>query len=181
MTHISKLPSLRRREFLKRASAQAAEPNSERFAPLMATAPPALIWYCTAWPPDMNTALPETLMQLKVALPLLARNWSARRPPQPEVAPSGRDDCQRLDWSLCENSLGGSGTLAALYWASVVGCISGPMLSITPSRPASKTGLSRFIVGARASCRPSGSARDGVSAVAASCSRGIARAWRMLA
>jgi len=44
----------------------------------------------------MNTALPETLMQLKVALPLLARNWSATRPPQPEVAPSGRDDCQRL-------------------------------------------------------------------------------------
>src|SRR6218665_4222140 len=99
-------------------------------------------WYCTACWPDMKTALPETLMQVKVVLPLLDRTWSPRRPPQPEMAPSGMLDCQTLCWSLCENSLGGRGTLWALYWARLVGCARVPTLSSTPILPASQSFLS---------------------------------------
>ena len=40
--------------------------------------------------------------------------------------PSGDDACQDDCWSLCENSLGGSGTDFARYCASVVGMINGP-------------------------------------------------------
>ena len=45
-------------------------------------------WYCTAECPDWNTALPATLTQVNVALPLPAANRSPMRPPQPEVTPS---------------------------------------------------------------------------------------------
>ena len=90
----------------------------------------------------MYTALPDTFTQVKVALPFEFRNRSPSRPPQPEVAPSGSDDCHTDCWSLCENSFGGSGTLRALYSARVVGWIKVPTLSSTPSLPASKIVLS---------------------------------------
>ena len=90
------------------------------------------------------------------------------RPPQPEVAPSGDDDCQTDCWSLCENSLGGSGTDFAVYCALVVGCTSVPTLSITPILPALKIGSSGASSGAIAYCRPPASATFGFSTVAAS-------------
>src|SRR5574341_1596058 len=98
----------------------------------------------------MNTALPETLTQVKVALPLPAMNKSPMRPPQPEVAPSAPEDCQNDCWSLCENSLGGSGTDLAVYSALPVGWISVPTLSSTPMRPASNQGRSGANSGASA-------------------------------
>ena len=56
------------------ASAQAWLPKSGLFTPLMATAPLGDTWYCTACWPAMKTALPDTLVQVKVALPLALRN-----------------------------------------------------------------------------------------------------------
>jgi hypothetical protein len=77
----------------------------------MPTAPLVLTWYCSAWSPDRNTALPATEMQVNSALVFC--RWSSTRspmlPPQPTVEPSGEDDCQVDCWSLCENSLGGCG------------------------------------------------------------------------
>ena len=128
----------------------AVEPNSGFFRPVSGTEPPGVTWYCTAALPDMNTALPDTFTQVKVALPLPDSNRSPRRPPQPEVAPSGDDDCQTDCWSLCEKSLGGSGTDFAVYCAFVVGCTSVPTLSITPSLPASNSGSSGASSGASA-------------------------------
>ena len=133
-----------------RAAEQAAEPNSGVLRPLKATGPDVETWYCTADLPDRKTALPETLTQVKVALPLPATNRSPMRPPQPDDAPSGDDDCQTDCWSLCENSLGGSGTEPAVYCAFVVGCTSVPTLSITPSLPPVKSGSSGASSGASA-------------------------------
>src|SRR5450432_2090689 len=120
----------------------AAEPNSGAASPLKATGPDVETWYCTAVLPERKTALPETLTHVKVALPLPATNRSPMRPPQPEAAPSGACDCQTDCWSLCENSLGGSGTDCAVYCAFVVGCTSVPTLSITPMRPPANRGSS---------------------------------------
>src|SRR5512143_1551712 len=98
----------------------------------------------------MNTALPDTLTQVKVALPLPAIRRSPMRPPQPEVAPSGDDDCQNDCWSLCENSLGGSGTERLVYWVLSVGCINVPMFSSVASRPLWNSGSSGASSGASA-------------------------------
>ena len=54
------------------AAEQALDPNSVPCAPVSATGPLAVTWYCTAVLPDRNTALPDTLTQVKVALPLPA-------------------------------------------------------------------------------------------------------------
>ena len=151
------------------ASEQAGEPYTGDFVADRATAPPEPTWYCTADWPDMNTALPETLTQVNVARALLDRNRSPMRPPQPEVAPSGSDDCHTDCWSLCENSLGGSGTLRALNWALVVGCIRVPTLSSTPRRPASNSSLRPLHPGAKAICRPLGSATLGTRGSSVSC------------
>ena len=139
--------------------------------PPIATDPVGDTWYCTAVLPAMNTALPETLTQVKVAFPLPATKRSPMRPPQPDVAPSGDDDCQTDCWSLCEKSLGGSGTDFAVYCAFVVGCTSVPTLSMTPRCPASNSGSSGASSGASAYWRASGSGVAGASAVAASASR----------
>ena len=101
------------------------------------------------------------------------------RPPQPEVAPSGRSDCHTDCWSLCENSLGGSGTDLALYCATVVGTTSGPTLSWIASRFASHSVFSGASSGASAYWRPSGSATPGVSAVAANAGCAVAMPVRM--
>ncbi len=90
------------------------------------------------------------------------------RPPQPDVAPSGEDDCHTDCWSLCENRRGGSGTLPAVYCALVVGCTSVPTLSMTPILPALKIGSSGASSGAMAYCAPPASATFGSSTVAAS-------------
>ena len=78
-------------------------------------------------------------MQLKVVLLLreagLEAIVSMMLPPQPMAVASGREDCQKAVWSLCEKSLGGSCTDFAVYWALVVGRIRVPMFSITPSLP----------------------------------------------
>ena len=148
--------------------------------PRKATDPAVDTWYCTASRPLMKTALPLTFTQVKVDLPLPDWNRSPTRPPQPEVAPSGSELCQTDCWSLCENSLGGSGTLLALYWARVVGWIRVPTLSSTPMRPASNRVLSGASSGASAICRPPGRATLGVRAVAARLARAVARLPRML-
>ena len=164
------------------ASEQVWEPNSVLVTPLIATAPAVDTWYWTACCPAMKTALPDALMQLKLALALLARNWSPMRPPQPEVAPSGLAACHTLCWSLCEKSFGGKGTDCALYCAKVVGCTSVPTLSSTPILPASNNALSPPICGASAICLPALPSNAGaldVKAVAASASRAVARLWRI--
>ena len=94
------------------------------------------------------------------------------RPPQPEVAPSGADDCHTDCWSLWENSLGGSGTELFVYCSLVVGWTSVPTLSITASLFALKCVSSGANSGASAYCRPLGNGVPGgaafcVSAVAA--------------
>ena len=97
-------------------------------------------------------------------------NRSPVRPPQPDTAPSGEDDCHTDCWSLCEKSLGGKGTDFARYCALVVGCMSVPTFSMTPIWPALKIGTSGPSSGASAYCRPPAKATDGVSAVAVSAS-----------
>ena len=72
----------------------AAEPNRGERMPFTATDPLDVTWYCTAFLPARYTALPDAPMLVKVALPLPDANRSPMRPPQPEVAPSGEDDCQ---------------------------------------------------------------------------------------
>ena len=87
----------------------ADDPYTRFFTPLMATAPLVLTWYCRAESPDRNTALPVTEMQVNSELPLDDSARSPMLPPQPTVEPSGDDDCHTDCWSLCENSLGGTG------------------------------------------------------------------------
>ena len=161
--------------------AQELEPNIWLPMPVIGFLPPGPVRYWKACSPAWNTALPETLMQVSPARPLAESIRSAMRPPQPVRAPSTLDDCQRLAWSLWENSLGGAGTAPERYCASVIGAISVPMFSITASRPPSKTGLIADSPGASAICRPSGSATVGASAVAASASRPIASVGRIAA
>ncbi len=72
------------------------------------------------------------------------------RPPQPDVAPSGDDDCHTDCWSLCENSLGGKGTDFAVYCAFVVGCTSVPTFNTAASCPACQSGSSGDSSGASA-------------------------------
>src|SRR5690606_14328803 len=94
-------------------------------------APEGLTWYCSASRPETNTALPEAEMQVSSDCSLLDNARSPSRPPQPIVEPSLPSACQKLCWSLCENSLGGSGYFARsglLYSASVSGVISEPTL-----------------------------------------------------
>ncbi len=79
------------------------------FTPLMGTAPLGLIWYCSAWSPERNTALPLAEMQVKSEVALDDSARSPRFPPQPTVEPSAPCDCHTDCWSLCEKSLGGSG------------------------------------------------------------------------
>ena len=82
-------------------------------------------------------------------------------------------------WSLCENSLGGNGTLLALYCASVVGTISGPTFNTTPMRPASNRLFSPESCGASPICAPDGKGVRGVRPN--NWSRGVARLPRMVA
>ncbi len=157
---------------------QAAEPNSGFLMPFTGTEPVVVTWYCTALWPERYTALPATLMQVNVLLPLPAANRSPMRPPQPEVAPSGESDCQNDCWSLCENSLGGSGTERAVYWALVVGCTSVPTLSSVAILPASKIGSSGASPGASAYWRSLGRAVVGLSTVGPSVARSMAMLLR---
>ena len=122
--------------------------------------------------PDRYTALPVTLMQVKVEVLLADMNRSPMRPPQPVVAPSAADACQYDCWSLCENSLGGSGTERAMYCSRVVGCTRVPTLCSTAMRPCWNSG-SRPVprLGARAKARPSVLPPEGVSTLPASASR----------
>src|SRR6185503_1508704 len=124
--------------------------TASRSGPLSALiliAPFGLIWYCRASWPATNTALPLAEIQVSSEFGVLlafASAMSPSLPPQPMVAPSLPFDCQIDCWSLCENSLGGSGLatlLVLLYCASVVGLISGPTLSCTASLPASNSAL----------------------------------------
>src|SRR3954471_24539871 len=101
------------------------------------------------------------------------------RPPQPELAPSGDDACQYDCWSLCENSLGGSGTDPARYCALVVGATSVPTFSSTAILPASNSGSSGASAGASAYCTPPGRAVAGLSSVGARVARAIARLGRI--
>ena len=156
------------------ASEHACEPNSGVFSAASGTEPLAVTWYCTALCPDRYTALPAALTQVKVALPLPAANRSPMRPPQPDVEPSGADDCQTDCWSLCENSLGGNRTDWLVYSSLLVGCTSVPRLSITAIWPALKIGTSGNNPGASAYWRPAASAMVGASTVPASVSRAIA-------
>ncbi len=57
-------------------------------------------------------------------------------------------------WSLCENRLGGSGTLRARYSARVVGTIIGPTLAMIAVLPASKLALASAMAGCSAKLRP---------------------------
>ena len=76
-------------------SAQAADPARLLFLiALIAIAPDVVIWYCDVDLPAKKTALPLRPIDVNVAEPLLLANISPKRPPQPEVAPSGIDDCQ---------------------------------------------------------------------------------------
>jgi hypothetical protein len=106
---------------------------------LKAVEPFAPTWYwMTSWP-DMNTALPEAEMQVKMVWPFCDASRSPMRPPQPSRAPSptGWFACHTDCWSLCEKSFGGSGTERPRYCASVVGMTSGPTLATTASLPRS--------------------------------------------
>jgi len=60
------------------------------------------------------TLFPAALMQVRVEVSLPDWKRSPIRPPQPEIAPSGLDACQKLCWSLWLNNLGGSGTFLAV-------------------------------------------------------------------
>src|SRR5262249_51172517 len=112
--------------------------TASRSPPLSAEiliAPPGLVWYCSASCPATNTALPLAEMQVSREFEELDDSaMSPSLPPQPMVAPSLPFDCHTDCWSLCENSLGGSGLATRLvlwYCARVVGWISGPTLSCT--------------------------------------------------
>ena len=78
--------------------------------------------------------MPAAEIPVKIArwLPDISR--SARRPPQPRVAPSVAPASQVLDWSLCEYSLGGLGCPLCDICALVVGTISVPTLLTTARR-----------------------------------------------
>src|SRR6185437_51751 len=132
-----------------------------------------------SWP-DMNTALPATLMHENVGMLLAFIIKSAMPPPQPRVSLSEPPVCHSFCWLAWENNLGGSGTLRALYSASVGGWTRLPMLSMMPRWPASKIGFNGASWGASARVRALGSATEGLRAVAASCSRGVARVCRIV-
>ncbi len=131
--------------------APACTPNSPLLKRLMAVAL-ALTWYCRTVRPSRNTALPALETQVNMALLLEAASMSPMRPPQPAAAllSSVCSDCQVACWSLCENSLTGTGTLPAWYWASVSGWIRVPTLATTAARPASNSCLIAPSSGCRA-------------------------------
>jgi hypothetical protein len=60
------------------------------------TGPVVVTPYWTAVLPERKTLFPDALMQVSVAVPLPAWSRSPIRPPQPEVAPSGLEACQKL-------------------------------------------------------------------------------------
>jgi hypothetical protein len=103
----------------------------------------------------------------EVLLALLDSTRSPMRPPQPVGEPSGADDCQTDCWSLCENSLGGTGTLRALYCWRVMGATSGPTLSCTAARPALNSPARPVMDGCSAYCTPPGRGVVGLRAVPA--------------
>src|SRR5687768_13856655 len=87
------------------------------FMALIRIAPLVLVWYCSASRPATNTALPDAEIQVSSEFGelLLAESaMSPSRPPQPTVDPSVPFDCHTDCWSLCENSLGGSGLATRL-------------------------------------------------------------------
>jgi len=98
--------------------------------------------------------LPEAEMQVKVLWPFIEASRSPMRPPQPTRAPSGACACQVDCWSLCEKSLGGSGTERAEYCCLVVGASRGPTLATTAARPASNSPRSSPMLGCSAKLRP---------------------------
>src|ERR1044071_3194904 len=92
-------------------------PGFELSSAVMRIAPVGLVWYCSASRPATNTALPDAEMQVSSEfgeLLLLASAMSPSLPPQPTVEPSVPFDCHTDCWSLCENSLGGSGFVTRL-------------------------------------------------------------------
>ena len=108
----------------------------------MGIGPLPVTWYENTLEPDKKTAFPLALMQVKWALLLLLflKKISPSLPPQPLVVPSTPfkvPDCHSVNWSLCENSLGGkSPVCAAVNWALVVGLTNGPTFKSTPRWPA---------------------------------------------
>src|ERR1044072_1487053 len=60
------------------------------------TGPVEVTAYWAAARPERKTLLPDALMQVRVAVPLPDWRRSPMRPPQPDVAPSGFDACQKL-------------------------------------------------------------------------------------
>src|SRR5207247_9669361 len=95
--------------------------------------------------PERTTALPPAEMQVNWTFAFWPASRSPIRPPQPSFAPSpsGACACHTDCWSLCEKSLGGSGTERELYCATVVGTMSGPTLATTASLPSSQRVLNR--------------------------------------
>ena len=85
------------------------EPNSVPLIPPIACAPALPTWYWNVVWPAEKTALPETEMLVKTALPLALATMSPRWPPQPILTPSGPSACQVDCWSLCEPSACGRG------------------------------------------------------------------------
>src|SRR5690606_27998924 len=130
-------------------------------ATLTATGPAVLHWYCKASRPARNTVLPVTEMQVNSALPLPASARSPMLPPQPRVEPSAPCDCHTDCWSLCENSLGGSGTLPPKYWRRVVGTTSGPTFNCTAAWPALNSPANPVMDGCSANSAPPGSGARG--------------------
>ena len=105
-------------------------------------------------------------MQVKADPPALpAWNKSPMRPPHPELAPSGLEDCQYDCWSLCEKSLGGKLAPPAVYWALVMGCTKLPILRRTLNAPELKRGIKAANSGALAYCCAPGNGVAGLSTV----------------
>ena len=107
-------------------------------------------------------------MQVNSELALLDNARSPTLPPQPMVDPSGDEDCQIDCWSLCENSLGGSGKLVRSepeYCALVSGATSGPTFICTAAWPALKRPAKPVMAGFSAYCRPLANAVVGASSV----------------
>ena len=129
-----------------------------------ATGPPfgllALAGCTESWEirlPTWNEFTPLSVIDMETALFVLSElTRSAMRPPQPVLNGwSGMLLCHWACWSLCEKSCGGTLTLWALYWATVVGSTRVPTLARIASFPPSKRFFSSPVDGCRAKERPS--------------------------
>jgi hypothetical protein len=107
--------------------------------------------------PTWNEFSPATLTDIEIfGLVLRALTMSASRPPHPVVKGwSGTLLCHWTCWFACEKSCGGSATVPALYWASVTGWTSVPVLARSASLPWPKSCLDLGAEGCRPQERPS--------------------------